>query len=262
MITPLEIENKEFSKSMRGYNAEEVDEFLDEIYLDLQELIAENEKLKAAVDTLNKELEQCRKSESSVLNTLESAKKLMNDISESAEKRAEIIIRNAQMDAEVIQRDARDSVSKLTEEGEKLKGKVSRFRERYRQMLEDELSQLEGSSEDLFADLEKEFLPASMDENAAADAEAAKRSAMSDTAKTAPLKETVRFSAADTDMLQGETGNTHDTVIVSGKPDMSDTMVVTDRSLEEILRDDFGFSEDGDKASASASDLTRTRIVK
>lgn len=29
MITPLEIENKEFSKAVRGYKAEEVDEFLD-----------------------------------------------------------------------------------------------------------------------------------------------------------------------------------------------------------------------------------------
>ena len=92
MITPLEIENKEFSKAVRGYKAEEVDEFLDEIILDLQALLAEREQLKAQVEKLNQDLVQYKKSESSVINTLESAKKLMNDISESAEKRAEIII--------------------------------------------------------------------------------------------------------------------------------------------------------------------------
>ena len=134
MITPYEIENKDFSRSVRGYNVVEVDDFLDLIILDLQKLLAENEEMKNTVKSLEDELRQYKRSESSVLNTLESAKKLMNDISESAEKRAEIIIRNARMDAEVLQRDAKDNISKLTEEGDKLKHKVARFRERYRQL--------------------------------------------------------------------------------------------------------------------------------
>ena len=167
MITPQEIETKEFSKSMRGYNAEEVDEFLDMIILDLQHLMDENARQQKNIKSLEADLSQYKRSETSVLNTLESAKKLMNDISESAEKRAEIIIRNAQLDAETIQREARDSVSKLTEEGEKLKYRLSTFRERYRKLLEDQLSQIEGSSEELFAELEREFMPASMEETIA-----------------------------------------------------------------------------------------------
>lgn len=163
MITPLEIEHKDFSKAMRGYNIDEVDDFLDEIILDLQKILAENEKLKQEVKRLNGEMNQHKNSENSVIGTLESAKKLMNDLSESAEKRAEIIIKNAQLDAEVIQRDAKESISRLLEEGDKLKNKVSRFKDRYKQILENELLQMEGSSEDLLADLEKDFLPASMD---------------------------------------------------------------------------------------------------
>ena len=164
MITPFEIESKEFSKSVRGYNAEEVDLFLDEIMLDYEKLIEDNKILKAKVDGLTADLESYKKSESSVLNTLESAKHLMSDISASAEKRAEIILKNARLDAEVIQREAKDSIEKLTDEGKELKNKVARYRERYRQLLEDELGQLEGSSATLFADLEKDFLPASMEE--------------------------------------------------------------------------------------------------
>ena len=34
MITPLDIQNKEFSRAVRGYNQEEVDLFLDEIMAD------------------------------------------------------------------------------------------------------------------------------------------------------------------------------------------------------------------------------------
>ncbi len=248
MITPLEIENKEFSKSVRGYKAEEVDEFLDEIILDLQALLAEKEQLKAQIEKLNQDMVQYKKSESSVINTLESAKKLMNDISESAEKRAEIIIRNAQMDAESIQREARDSVSKLTDEGEKLAVKVSRFRDRYRQLLEDELSQLEGSSEDLFADLEAEFMPASMTEET-------------------PRSERPRNVTITKSTVQIDDGPARrDTLVYEepARPDapaagketpkktVSSDTVVMDRSLEDILREDFGVKDD---------DLTRTRVV-
>ena len=40
MITPKEIEEKDFSRKLRGYDEDEVDEFLDEIILDLQALLA------------------------------------------------------------------------------------------------------------------------------------------------------------------------------------------------------------------------------
>ena len=92
MITPAEIETKEFSRAVRGYKMEEVDEFLDEIILDMEKLLEENKILTETVEELREEIVQHKKSETSVMSTLESAKKLMKDISESAEKRAEIIM--------------------------------------------------------------------------------------------------------------------------------------------------------------------------
>ena len=68
---------------------EEVDEFLDEIILDMEKLLEENKILTETVEELREEIVQHKKSETSVMSTLESAKKLMKDISESAEKRAE-----------------------------------------------------------------------------------------------------------------------------------------------------------------------------
>ena len=44
MITPADIENKEFSRAKKGYNEEEVDEFLDLIILDMEKLIRENKQ--------------------------------------------------------------------------------------------------------------------------------------------------------------------------------------------------------------------------
>lgn len=232
MITPLEIENKVFSKAMRGYNADEVDQFLDEIILDLQKLLAENEQLKAKVESLDNDLNQYKKSETSVLNTLESAKKLMRDISESAEKRAEIIIKNAQLDADVMQRDAKESISRLTEEGAKLKGKLTRFRDKYKQLLEDELSELDGSSEELLADLERDFLPASMDEP-------------------------VRKPAARPATVMKEPVPPVPEVRIPAK---GETMVIDEKTFEEMLMEDFGRGEEA-KKNIVKEDLTKTRII-
>ena len=50
MITPADIEYKEFTKAVRGYKEEEVDEFLDLIIVDMENLIRENKKLKADLE--------------------------------------------------------------------------------------------------------------------------------------------------------------------------------------------------------------------
>jgi len=46
MLTPEDIFEKEFSRSVRGYNIDEVNEFLDLIIQDLARLAEENKQLK------------------------------------------------------------------------------------------------------------------------------------------------------------------------------------------------------------------------
>ena len=53
-LTPMDINNKEFKRGLRGYNAEEVDEFLDEVVENYEEMYKENSNLKAYIDKLNK----------------------------------------------------------------------------------------------------------------------------------------------------------------------------------------------------------------
>ena len=45
-LTPMDINNKEFKKGLRGYHADEVDEFLDEVVDNYEELYKENANLK------------------------------------------------------------------------------------------------------------------------------------------------------------------------------------------------------------------------
>ena len=76
MITPLDIENKKFSKQMvNGYNVDEVDEFLDEITADYEKLYKENKELKDNTEELHNDVGQYKTIESTLQNTLVIAQK-------------------------------------------------------------------------------------------------------------------------------------------------------------------------------------------
>lgn len=158
MITPLDIQNKEFAKAVRGYKEEEVDGFLDLITLDLEKLMDENQKLKEQIRVLDREISRYRSTESMVLETLEAAKALMGDITTSAEKRAEILLKNAQLDAEMITREARESVERLNEETLSIRNRLNVFRTRYKALLEAELDKFDALSDELFLDKSMEEL--------------------------------------------------------------------------------------------------------
>lgn len=138
MIMPLDIEKKEFSREKKGYSAHEVDEYLDLITVDYEKLLNENRNMAHKIKFLEKQLHEAQKAGNSIVDTLESAKSLMSDISASAERRAEIILRDAELEAENIKKGAKLEVSKAIEEQLKLKSQVERFRDKYKRMLDDE----------------------------------------------------------------------------------------------------------------------------
>lgn len=55
-ITPQEITDKEFSRKFRGYDQEEVDEFLDKIYIDYEELVRYKDETERYIKKLEERL--------------------------------------------------------------------------------------------------------------------------------------------------------------------------------------------------------------
>ena len=153
MIKPIDIQQKEFMKVVRGYKEEEVNVFLDEITVDLERIIDELRQTKEENSRLVEEIERYRKSEGTLLETLEAAKTLMADISTSAEKRATILLKNAELDAELIKKEAREMSEKIQEETKKTKANFIDFRTRYKKLLKGELHRFESLSGDLFPEL-------------------------------------------------------------------------------------------------------------
>ena len=96
MITPLDIENKKFSKQMmNGYSVEEVDDFLDDLTVDYSKNYKEATELKAKVDELNKSLEHYKMIEKTLQNTLVMAQTTAEDIKNVAKQQADQIVSEA-----------------------------------------------------------------------------------------------------------------------------------------------------------------------
>ena len=75
LLTPMDIHNKEFKRSFRGYNEDEIDEFLDQVVNDYEKLFRENDKLKEEAARLRKESESYQEREKSINDTLLLAQK-------------------------------------------------------------------------------------------------------------------------------------------------------------------------------------------
>ena len=91
-----------------------------------------------------------------MVETLETAKKLMADISASAERRAELMMRDAELEAENMLLDAKVNVRKLNDEHEILSSKVRRLKDNFRKMLQAEIERLDSDDFDIIKDLADE----------------------------------------------------------------------------------------------------------
>ena len=99
MLTPLDIENKRFTRTLKGYNVDEVDDFLDQLTLEYEKLYRENAEYKDKIDEFEKNLEHYKNVEHTLQNTLVMAQATAEDIKSMAQKQAEQIIREAQSEA-------------------------------------------------------------------------------------------------------------------------------------------------------------------
>ena len=153
MLTPFDIQEKEFSRSVRGYREEEVDEFLDQIIVQMENLIRENEALREKLSRNDNSAAMQADTESSVAGTLQSARALVQEISDGAEKKASMILENAELDAELIKRQAKEDAVKIEQESTMLKNNFESFKARYKNLLTSELERFESLTNEIYPEL-------------------------------------------------------------------------------------------------------------
>ena len=105
-IRPIDIRRKEFRNGFRGYDANQVDDFLDTVADEFERTYNENQRMREEVSGLRDRLQQFEDLEGSIRAALVHAEQAANDLRRSANKEAEDVRQGARRDAEFTVRDA------------------------------------------------------------------------------------------------------------------------------------------------------------
>ena len=147
-ITSMDINNKEFKKVIRGYNSEEVDDFLETVSDEYEMAYKENSTLKEKISFLEEKLDHHVKIEATIQNTLVLAQNAAKQARVSAQKESELIIKNANDTSQRMLNKAHDDVLKVNDEYEKVKQEFAKFRTKFRSFMNCQLEMFEGLEND------------------------------------------------------------------------------------------------------------------
>ena len=149
MLTPLDIENKKFSrKMMNGYSVEEVDDFLDEVTENYEKAYKESNESKKIIEDLKKELEHYKSIESTLQSTLVMAQSTAEEVKNVARQQADQIVKDAKGNAQKSVDDLEQEIIMKKRELDEIKKQFDIYKAKMEALL---ISQLE-----LLKDINKE----------------------------------------------------------------------------------------------------------
>ena len=134
-IRPSDVRRKEFKSGFRGYDANEVDDFLDEVADEFERAFSENRRLTEEVTALRGRLEQFEELEDSIRAALVHAEQAARDLRQNADKEAELILREAQERSHRILADSSSRVERVQESYEVLRQAKQEFANDFRSLL-------------------------------------------------------------------------------------------------------------------------------
>ena len=102
MLKPTDIQEKEFEIKMRGYDRDQVDDFLDELIRDFTVLYRDNAELTSRLKAANEELAEHRGKAAEVEKSIELARYQCEEMKKNAHIEAKEIIAKAKVDAESV----------------------------------------------------------------------------------------------------------------------------------------------------------------
>ncbi len=156
-LTPLDIHNKEFSKSFRGYDEDEVNEFLDQIIKDMEILMKEKREMEEKLAGVSERLGHFTNIEETLSKSILVAQETAEEVKANARKEAQLIIKEAEKNADRIINESLVKSRKVALEIEELKKKATVYRIRFRSLLEAQLEMLDTGDWEKFEKIEEEM---------------------------------------------------------------------------------------------------------
>ncbi|MGT2965341.1 DivIVA domain-containing protein [Streptococcus acidominimus] len=151
VLTSLELKDKTFGTKFRGYDPEEVDEFLDIVTDDYEELVRKNHEQEMEIKSLRDRLAYFDELKESLSQSVILAQDTAEKVKIAAKEQASNIIKQAEYDgqsllnaskdkANDILRLATDNAKKVAVETEELKNKTRVFHQRLKSSVESQLT--------------------------------------------------------------------------------------------------------------------------
>ncbi|GAA6113724.1 DivIVA domain-containing protein [Apilactobacillus apinorum] len=159
VLSPQDIHNKEFSVKMRGYNIDEVNEFLDRIIKDYQLTLSENIEMKNRLKETEEELKYFNGMKDSLNQSIIIAQNAAdqvkidaqneaNDVTEQSRKQADEILNDASVKAKEIVENISSQSKALLVANDNLRKTTESFREKLQTLLKSQMEMISSSEWD------------------------------------------------------------------------------------------------------------------
>ncbi|MFZ3587999.1 DivIVA domain-containing protein [Bacillus sp. DJP31] len=162
-LTPLDIHNKEFSRGFRGYDEDEVNEFLDQVIKDYELVIRDKKELEEKAIELKEKLGYFSNIEETLNKSILIAQETAEDVKRNATKEAKLIVKEAEKNADRIINESLTKARKITFEIDDLKKQSKIFRNRFRMLIQAQLELIDNDDWDHLMELNKEIKVPNLD---------------------------------------------------------------------------------------------------
>ncbi|WP_368654746.1 DivIVA domain-containing protein [Ornithinibacillus sp. 4-3] len=141
-LTPLDIHNKVFARSFRGYDEDEVNEFLDQVIKDYEMAIRKTKDLEAKVNELEEKVGHFSNIEDTLNKSILVAQETAEEVTSNARKESKLIIKEAEKNADRIVNEALNKSRQIYLDIQELKKHGKVFRTRLKMLVEAQLELL------------------------------------------------------------------------------------------------------------------------
>ncbi|MBQ1250712.1 MAG: DivIVA domain-containing protein, partial [Clostridia bacterium] len=139
MLTPQDIQDVKFDRSMKGYDKEQVEEFLDTVQSDYTVLYKENATLKGKMRVLVDKIEEYRAVDEQMRKAFYNAQVTAQETIAKAQAEAEQILRNARTQADDRVNDLKAQIVLEEQRLEMAKAECRKYAAMMKAMLEDNI---------------------------------------------------------------------------------------------------------------------------
>ncbi len=143
IISSKDIKKRDFKKSLRGYDTDEVDAFLETVSSHYEKLLVENRNQAERIKSLLQDIDIYKENELNLQKAIIKSQDLGEEIVLNAKKKGDLIVREAELDARNIKQNIDDEILAKKQILEEIKQRNEKTFDDLKNFLHDKLNELE-----------------------------------------------------------------------------------------------------------------------